>query len=156
MRISARADYALRACIELARAQDVTPTSDVIASAQGISQQFVQRILGDMRRAGYVDSTRARRGGYRLASSPELVTVADIVRAMDGPLVRVHGVDPDELRYPGSTEDLATLWIAVRACLEALLDGVTLHDLATGRLPAAVSELVPRSHRWGGEPLRAG
>ena len=156
MRISARADYALRACIELARAQDVTPTSDVIASAQGISQQFVQRILGDMRRAGYVDSTRARRGGYRLASSPELVTVADIVRAMDGPLVRVHGVDPDELRYPGSTEDLATLWIAVRACLEALLDGVTLHDLATGRLPAAVSELLPRSHGWGGEPLRAG
>jgi Rrf2 family protein len=156
VRISARADYALRACIELARADDVTPTSDMIAQAQGISQQFVQRILGDMRHAGFVDSTRARRGGYRLASSPEQVTVADIVRALDGPLFRVHGVAPEELRYPGSTEHLATVWMAVRALLEALLEGVTLHDLATGRLPAPVAELAPLVHRWGGEPLRAG
>ena len=154
MRISARADYALRACIELARA-DISSNSDVIAQAQGISRQFVQRILGDMRHAGYVDSTRARRGGYRLASPPELVTVADIVRALDGPLFRVHGVAPEELRYPESTEHLATVWMAVRALLEALLEGVTLHDLATGRLPAPVAELAPMVHRWGGEPLRA-
>jgi Rrf2 family protein len=153
VRISARADYALRACIELARAEDITSTSDVIAQAQGISRQFVQRILGDMRHAGYVGSTRARLGGYRLASPPDQVTVADILRAMDGPLVRVHGVDPEELRYPGSTEHLATLWMAVRASLEALLDGVTLHDLATGRLPARVAEVAPQVHRWGGDPL---
>ena len=156
MRISARADYALRACIELARAQDVTPTSDVIAQAQGISQQFVQRILGDMRHAGFVDSTRARRGGYRLASPPDQVTVAEIIRALDGPLFRVHGVAPEELRYPESTAQLATVWMAVRALLEGLLEGVTLHDLATGRLPAPVAELAPLSQRWGGEPLRTG
>jgi Rrf2 family protein len=156
VRVSARADYALRACIELARAHDITPTSDVIAQAQGISQQFVQRILGDLRHAGYVDATRARRGGYRLASAPEQVTVADIIRALDGPLFRVHGVGPEELRYPESAAHLATMWMAVRACLEALLDGVTIHDLATGRLPAPVPQLAPLSHRWGGEPLRAG
>src|SRR3954469_23205684 len=79
VRISARADYALRACIELARAEDISSNSDVIAQAQGISRQFVQRILGDMRHAGYVDSTRARLGGYRLASPPDQVTVADIL-----------------------------------------------------------------------------
>jgi Rrf2 family protein len=145
VRISARADYALRACIELARAEDVTATSDAIAQAQGISQLFVQRILGDMRQAGYVDSTRGGRGGYRLASPPEQITVAEIVRAMEGPLVRVHGLDPHELRYPESTGDLAVLWTAVRACLETVLEGVTLRDLATGRLPALVSELAPRS-----------
>jgi Rrf2 family protein len=155
VRISARADYALRALIEVARADGVTPTSDAIAQAQGISQQFVQRIMGDVRRAGFVDSTRARGGGYRLASPPELVTVADVVRALDGPLFRVHGVAPEELRYPESTEHLATVWRAVRALLEALLEEVTLDDLATGRLPVPVSELAPRSQRWDGEPLRA-
>jgi Rrf2 family protein len=144
VRISARADYALRACIELATSEAVSSTSEAIASAQGISQLFVQRILRDMRQAGYVDSTRGGRGGYRLAAPAEQITVADVVRAMDGPLVRIHGGDPDALRYPASTEDLASLWIAVRTCLEAILGGVTLHDLATGRLPALMSDLAPR------------
>ena len=153
MRISARADYALRACIELARADDITSTSDAIAQAQGISQQFVQRILGDMRQAGYVDSTRGGRGGYRLASPPEEITVADVVRAMDGPLVRVHGVGPDELRYPESTEDLAIVWIAVRACVEAVLGGVTVHDLATGRLPIPVSQPASEARRGPSKAL---
>jgi Rrf2 family protein len=152
VRISARADYALRACIELARADDIASSSDAIAQAQGIPQQFVQRILGEMRHAGYVTSTRGGRGGYRLASPPERLTVADVVRAMDGPLVRVHGLDPDELRYPESTVDLAVVWTAVRACLETVLEGVTVQDLAIGRLPAPVSELVPRPPRRLGEP----
>jgi Rrf2 family protein len=156
VRISARADYALRACIQLARAEDFTSTSEAMAQEQGISQSFLQNILLEMRHAGYVGSTRARRGGYRLASPPGQITVADVVRAMDGPLVHVHGMDPDELRYPESTEDLATLWIAVRATVRGLLEGVTLQDLATGRLPALVSELAPGSHRPGGEPLREG
>lgn len=152
MRISARADYALRACIELARARDFTSTSDAMAEAQGIPQSFLQNILGEMRHAGYVGASRARGGGYWLTSPPDQVTVADIVRAMDGPLVRVHGVEPDELRYPESTEDLATLWMAARRCLEAVFEGVTVHDLATGRLPAPVSDLAPRAPREDGEP----
>jgi Rrf2 family protein len=155
VRISARADYALRACIELARADDITSSSDAIAQAQGISRQFVQRILGDMCHAGYVGSTRARRGGYRLASPADQITVADVVRAMEGPLVRVHGMDPDQLRYPESTQDLASLWIVVRARLEAVLEAVTLSDLATGRLPAVVSDLAPQTHRRvDGPPMR--
>ena len=133
-------DYALRACVHLARAEDLTSTSEVMAQAEGISQSFLQNILGEMRQAGYVGSTRARRGGYRLALPPGQITVADVVRAMDGPLVRVHGVDPDDLSYPRSTEDLATLWVAVRASVHALLEGVTLQDLATGRLPVQMSK----------------
>lgn len=152
MRISARADYALRACIELARADDGTASSSVIAQAQGIPQRFVQGILGELRHAGFVDSTRGGRGGFRLASPSDEITVADVVRAMDGPLVRVHGVDPDELRYPESTVDLASLWITVRTRVEEALDGVTLHDLATGGLPALVADLTPRSPRRLGEP----
>ena len=156
MRISARADYALRACIQLARAENFTSTSEAMAQAEGISQAFLQNILGEMRQAGYVGSTPARRGGYRLACPPSQITVADVVRAMDGPFVRVHGMDPDDLPYPESTEDLATVWIAVRACILAVLEGVTLLDLATGRLPARVTELALRSPRRAGEPLREG
>jgi Rrf2 family protein len=152
MRISARADYALRACIQLARAEDFTSTSEAMAQEQGISQSFLQNILLEMRHAGYVSSTRARGGGYRLASPPDQITVADVVRAMDGPLVHVHGIDPDELRYPESTEDLATLWVAVCASVRALLEGVTLHDLATGRLDAPVLELAGVASREPAEP----
>src|SRR5215212_2308980 len=139
MRISARADYALRACVLLARAEDFASTSEAMAQVEGISQSFLQNILGEMRQAGYVGATRARRGGYRLARPPGQITVADIVRAMDGPLLCVHGVEPDRLSYPTSTEDLATLWVALRASVHALLEGVTLQDLANGQLSGQVS-----------------
>src|SRR5215212_10120834 len=113
MRISARADYALRACIELAAAGDLTPTSEAMAQAQAISPAFLQNILADLRRAGYVRA--ARGGGYRLTAPADQTLVADVLRAMDGPLVSVHGEDPTDVRYPGSAEPLAMLWIAIRA-----------------------------------------
>ena len=152
MRITARAEYALRACVELARAEDLTSTSEAMAEAQGIPQSFLQRILGDMRQAGYVGSHSRRGGGYWLAFPPDQITVADVVRAMDGPLIRVHGMDPDDLLYPESTQDIATLWVAVRANVRAVLEHVTLQDLATGRLPAQVTELAALSTSSRAQP----
>lgn len=143
MRISARADYALRACIELARAGDLGSTSDAMAEAQRIPQSFLQNILGDMRRAGYVRSNGCRGGGYGLAMPADQVSVARVLRAMDGPLLRVHGMDPDELRYPESAQALAALWIAVRGNVAGLLEQVSLRDMAAGELPPPVSS--PRS-----------
>ena len=135
MRISARADYALRACVELTRAGERGCTSEAMAKAQDIPQAFLQNVLADMRRAGYVRSSVRRGGGYWLAVPADQISVADVLRAMDGPLLRVHGVDPDELRYPESTAAVATLWCAVRAGMTARLEQVTLCDLVAGELP---------------------
>ena len=132
VRISARADYAVRACVELARAGDTGATSDAIAEAQDIPQAFLQNIMGDMRRAGYVRSSVRRGGGYWLAAPAEQISVADVVRVMDGPLLRVHGEHPDELRYPESTAAVATLWSAVRTGMTTLLEQVSVRDLADG------------------------
>ena len=135
MRISARADYALRVGIALATAGKSPPRSDAMAQAQGISLTYLATILGDMRRAGLVRSSHGARGGYRLTAPADQISVADVLRAMDGPLVSVHGVDPEDLRYPESAEALATLWFTVDASLRAMLEEVSLHDVATGRLP---------------------
>jgi Rrf2 family protein len=135
VRISARADYALRACVELTRAGERGSTSEAMSQAQGIPQAFLQNVLADMRRAGYVRSSVRRGGGYWLAVPADQISVADVVRAMDGPLLRVHGVHPDELRYPESTVAVATLWSAVRAGMTTLLEQVTLRDLVAGDLP---------------------
>ncbi|RBY97118.1 transcriptional regulator [Blastococcus sp. TF02-8] len=133
MKVSARADYALRACIELVRAGGQATSSEAISAAQDIPHSFLQNILGDLRRAGFVRANSRAGGGYRLAVPADRVTVADVVRALDGPLVCVHGVDPGELRYPDAAEPLGALWMAVRANVGAVLDDLTLLDLAAGR-----------------------
>jgi Rrf2 family protein len=135
MRISARADYALRACVELTRAGERGSTSEALSKAQDIPQPFLQNVLGDMRRAGYVRSSVRRRGGYWLAVPADEISVADVVRAMDGPLLRVRGEHPDELRYPESTAVVATLWSAVRTGMTTLLERISVRDLAAGELP---------------------
>ena len=135
MRISARADYALRACVELTRAGERGSTSDALSKAQDIPQAFLQNVLADMRRAGYVRSSVRRGGGYWLAVPADQISVADVLRAIDSPLLQVHGVHPDELRYPETTAAVAGLWSAVRAGMTALLEQVTLRDLVAGDLP---------------------
>ena len=132
VRISARADYAVRACVELARAGDAGATSESLSKAQDIPQAFLQNVLAEMRRAGYVRSSVRRGGGYWLAVPADQISVADVVRAMDGPLLRVHGVHPDQLRYPESTRAVAGMWSAVRTSLTEMLEGVTLQDVADG------------------------
>jgi Rrf2 family protein len=138
MRISAKADYAVRAATELAAAKDGPTKGDAIARAQDIPLRFLENILGDMRQAGLVRSQRGAEGGYWLAKPAKEITVADIIRAVEGPLAAVRGEAPEDIVFSGSAESLGRLWIAVRASLRGVLENVTLADLVDGKLPARV------------------
>ncbi|MGW7199862.1 RrF2 family transcriptional regulator [Streptomyces chryseus] len=149
MRISAKADYAVRAALQLAAAGDGEPLkAEAIAEAQEIPHKFLEGILNDMRRGGLVVSRRGGNGGYRLAKPAGAITVADVIRVVDGPLVSVRGVRPPELTYTGPAESLLPLWIALRANVREVLDGVTLADLASAELPTAVSALAREPDAW--------
>ena len=149
MRISARADYAVRAALELAAAGDEVPvTAERLAEAQGIPHKFLESILGDLRRARIVSSRRGGNGGYRLAVPPDQVTIADVIRVVDGPLVSVRGARPPELTYHGPAESLLPLWIAVRANVRRILGEVTLADVAAARLPKLVHDLAAAPESW--------
>ncbi|MGC0332197.1 Rrf2 family protein [Streptomyces sp. SAI-170] len=150
MRISARADYAVRAALELAvRQEDGDPVkAETIAVAQAIPHKFLEGILGDLRRAGVVDSRRGGGGGYRLARAASAITVADVIRAVDGPIVSVRGERPTGLSYQGTAEPLLPLWIALRANVRRILEGVTLADLAADTLPQPVRDLAAEPAAW--------
>ncbi|TXS09932.1 Rrf2 family transcriptional regulator [Streptomyces sp. ms191] len=149
MRISARADYAVRAALQLAAAHDAAPLkAEAIADGQGISHKFLEGILGDMRRGGLVLSQRGGNGGYWLAKPAETISVADVIRCVDGPLVSVRGVRPPELSYTGVAESLLPLWIALRASVRQVLDGVSLADVAAAKLPPEISALAEDPESW--------
>jgi Rrf2 family protein len=148
MRVSAKVDYALRAVIELAATGDSPVKGERIAQAQEIPLKFLENILGDLRHAGIVRSQRGVDGGYWLGKSPDEITVAEVVRAVEGPIANVRGVGPETVEYVGSAERLRDVWIAVRANLRAVLEHVTIADLATGELPAAVEELAANPDAW--------
>ncbi|MEV1083815.1 Rrf2 family transcriptional regulator [Streptomyces sp. NPDC050211] len=149
MRISARADYAVRAVLELAVHHGDGPVkAETIATVQDIPHKFLEGILGDLRRAGLVDSRRGGNGGYRLARDAAAITVADVIRAVDGPIVSVRGVRPTGLSYAGSAEPLLPLWIALRANVRRILEGVTIADVAADALPVAVKELAAEPAAW--------
>lgn len=149
MRISARADYAVRAALELAAAAGDAPvTAEKLATAQGIPHKFLESILGDLRRSGLVTSRRGGSGGYRLAVPADAVTIADVIRVVDGPLVSVRGARPPELSYHGPAEALLPLWVALRANVRQVLGEVTLADVAAARLPARVNELAQAPEAW--------
>src|SRR5664279_2775929 len=131
MRISAKADYAVRAAVELAAAADEKPIkAERIATAQGIPLNFLENILGELRHAGVVRSHRGAEGGFRLAKPAEEVTVADVIRAVEGPLASVRGGPPEDSNYNGAAETLPQVWIAVRANLRKVVERVTIADLA--------------------------
>ena len=148
MRVSAKADYALRAVIELAATADGPVKGERIAQAQEIPLKFLENILGDLRQAGIVRSQRGVEGGYWLARPPEEISVADVVRAVDGPIANVRGLGPEQVEYGGSAERLRDVWIAVRANLRAVLEHVTIADVARGELPAVVDELTANPDAW--------
>ncbi|HEU4974419.1 MAG TPA: Rrf2 family transcriptional regulator [Baekduia sp.] len=149
MRISAKADYAVRAAIELAVAGPERPTKgDHLARAQSIPLKFLENILADMRHAGLVTSRRGAEGGYWLARPAEDITVADIIRAVEGPLASVRGGQPEDVDYSGSAEPLQQVWIAVRASLRSVVERVTLADLAAGELPEDVRDLANDPEAW--------
>ena len=148
MRISAKVDYALRAAVELAAAGQERVKGEHLASVQDIPRKFLDNILGDLRHAGLVGSQRGVDGGYWLERPAELITVAEIVRAVEGPLATVRGHRPEDVVYSGSADQLQGLWIAVRRNLRAVLETVTLADLATGRLPDPVERLAVDPESW--------
>ncbi|MFD6167854.1 RrF2 family transcriptional regulator [Streptomyces coeruleorubidus] len=149
MRISARADYAVRAVVELAVRQGEGPVkAEAVAIAQDIPHKFLEGILGDLRRGGVVGSRRGGGGGYRLAREAAEITVADVIRAVDGPIVSVRGERPTGLAYTGTAEPLLPLWIALRANVRRILEGVTIADLAAGALPEPVERLAAEPAAW--------
>jgi Rrf2 family protein len=133
MRISAKADYAVRAVIELAAAPVGTSLSArEIATAQDIPQNFLENILAELRRAGIVQTHRGPGGGSTLAKPAEVITVGEILLAIDGPLAAVRDLPPEELVYEGSARHLPAVWCRVQSSLHELLDGVTVAELASG------------------------
>ena len=148
MRVSAKADYALRAAIELAAAGEGPVKGERIAQAQEIPLKFLENILGDLRHAGIVRSQRGVEGGYWLAKPADGITVAEVVRAVEGPIANVRGVGPEQVEYAGSAAPLRDVWIAVRANLRAVLENVTIADLASGDLPAIIEELAANPDAW--------
>ena len=148
MRVSAKADYAVRAAIELASRDAPIVKGEDISQAQEIPLNFLENILSELKHAGIVESRRGPEGGYRLARPADAVTIADVIRAVEGPLASVRGERPEAVGYSGSAEPLARVWIALRANLRAVLESVTLEDVVRERLPASVAELASDPEAW--------
>ncbi|MFE0047377.1 RrF2 family transcriptional regulator [Streptomyces albireticuli] len=149
MRISAKSDYALRAMAQLARdSADGSPVKAVrLASEQDIPLKFLQGVLSELRRARLVHSTRGPEGGFVLARPAAEITLADVYRAIDGPLINVRDTRLSDIGYTGPAEPLRELWMAARSSLRNVLEQVTLADLDAGALPAAVTELAEQYRR---------
>ena len=149
MQISAKTDYALRALCVLASAEDAAAVKAAdIAAAQEIPQAFLEGILVDLRRAGLIASRRGPDGGHRLARPSYAITLADVVRVIDGPLALVHGHRPERLTYAAPAARLQDVWVAVRAALRAVLETTTLEQVVEGRLPPQVVALCDSTRSW--------
>jgi Rrf2 family protein len=141
--ISAKTDYAIRAAIELALAgPDGSLTAHVIAEAQQIPLRFLLNILADLRRTGLVDSRRGPGGGWWLSRPAEAITIADVVRAVDGPLAQVNPGRPGRPIAGGSAASVNDLWVAVRTGIRNILEQITVADLASGQVPGAVPSVA--------------
>jgi len=149
MRVSAKTDYALRAAVELAAAPEGTPVKgERLSTSQSIPLRFLENILLQLRHAGIIESRRGAEGGYRLARPASEITLADVIRAIDGPLAGVSGRRPETLDFTGTSEPLREVWVAVRASLRAVLENVSLADVAAGELPDNVRELTSAPDAW--------
>jgi Rrf2 family protein len=145
--IPAKVDYGVRALLTLT-ARGEPATAEALAEAQKLPVKFLGAILNDLRRAGMVASQRGSEGGYRLARPASEISVADVMRALDGPLAEVRGLRPEATHYEGPAEHLQDVWIAVRASLRGVLERVTLDDVVQGRLPRAVARLTEDPDAW--------
>lgn len=148
MRVSAKADYAVRAAVELAAADEGPVKGERLATAQDIPLQFLEHILLELKHNGIVRARRGAKGGYWLARPANEVTVADIVRAVEGPIADVQSTPPEAIKYSGNSEHLRDVWVAVRASLRSVLEVVTLADLVSGELPPVVAEMTSRPDAW--------
>ncbi len=149
MHVTAKADYAVRAVVELADSSQAAPRKvEDIATSQAIPVSFLENILTQLRSSGVVRSQRGPEGGYWLAHPPEEVNLAQIIRAVEGPLVGIRGQRPEEIEYAGSSQALQQVWIAVRANLRAVLEEVTVADVAAGNLPKGIMALTRAEEAW--------
>ncbi|MDQ1293574.1 MAG: hypothetical protein QG608_1455 [Actinomycetota bacterium] len=149
MRISAKTDYAVRAAAELATAEPgMWMKAEAVAKAQDIPLPFLLNILSELREAGMVLSRRGAVGGYQLARPAEQIAVADVIRAVDGPLANIAGVVPEDVEYRGAATALRETWVALRVRIRSVLEEVRLSDLAAGRLPEKVAELTRDEDAW--------
>ena len=148
MRISAKADYAVRAAVELAGAGEEPVKGERLADAQGIPLQFLEHILLELKHARLVRARRGARGGYWLARPPEEITLANVIRAVEGPLANIQDQAPEATKYSGSASELTDVWIAVRASLRRVLERVTIADLRDGEIPADVLAMTRDEGAW--------
>jgi Rrf2 family protein len=148
VKVTAKADYAVRATLELATVDNGLIKGEQIARSQQIPLKFLENILIDLRHAGLVHAQRGAEGGYRLAKSPADVTIGEVIRAVEGPLASVRGEPPESVSYDGAAEHLQTVWIAVRASLRSVLDDLTLAEVVEGRLPQKVQRLTEPPDAW--------
>lgn len=148
MRLSAKADYALRAAVELAASGDGPVKADAISRAQDIPLRFLEQILLDLKHVGLIASQRGAEGGYWLARPAAAIALADVIRAVEGPLANVRGQRPEELEFRGSAQPLQEVFVALRASIRAVLETVTLADVAAGELPERVRELARSGDAW--------
>jgi Rrf2 family protein len=149
MHVTAKADYAVRAAVELAGSSQQSPRKvDEVAQAQHIPLSFLENILTQLRSAGVVRSQRGPEGGYWLAHPADEVNLAQVIRAVEGPLVGVRGQRPEEIEYEGSAECLQQVWIALRANLRKVLEHVTVADVAAGKLPKEIVTLTREEEAW--------
>lgn len=149
MRVTARSDYAIRALLELAAAPEAAPLrADAIARAQRIPAKFLENLLTDLRRAKLITSQRGTAGGYRLARPASDIHLAEVIRAVDGPLADVRDSAPEALEYPGAAASLREVWIALRASMRRVLEATTLADIVGGTLPKRVMKLLEDPAAW--------
>jgi Rrf2 family protein len=149
MRITAKADYAVRAAVELTPATEDAPRkADSVATAQGIPLSFLENILNQLKNAGIVRSQRGPEGGWWLARPADEISLADVIRAVEGPLASIRGDRPESVTYPGLAAPMQQVWIALRANLRGVLERVTLADVANGKLPDEIVELAEDREAW--------
>jgi Rrf2 family protein len=149
MQLTAKADYAVRAVVELAGSNSDSPRRvDSVATAQRIPVSFLENILAQLRSTGIVRNRRGPTGGYWLARPAAEIDLADIIRAVEGPLVGVRGQPPEEVEYVGSAAALQQVWVALRANLRKVLENVTVADVAAGKLPTDVLALTHEEEMW--------
>jgi Rrf2 family protein len=149
MRVSAKSDYAVRALIEIARNAAEQPVrAEEIGRLQDIPKGFLQAILADLRKADILLSQRGQSGGWRFARRPAEVSLADVIRAVDGPLVSVYGVRPESVEYNATARGLQDVWVAARTSLRDVLEHVSIADLVDGSLPTAVTSRTADEDAW--------
>ncbi|WP_255461148.1 Rrf2 family transcriptional regulator [Glaciihabitans sp. INWT7] len=148
VQVSARVDYAMRAVVQIARRPDSVTTKRELSELQDIPPRFLENILLQLVRSNLLAVTRGSLGGYSLAREPASITVADVVRAIDGPLAGVRGAPPEQLEYPESSKQVQAIWVALRSSMRSVLEDTTVDALVTGDLPAAVAELLRQPGAW--------